>query len=66
MTCLAESIAEAEVDELALGMVALRDEMEATDDIAVVFRDSAFRDDVSKANVTEILGQYDFKDVRSI
>ena len=66
MTCLAESIAEAEVDELALGMVALRDEMEATDDIAVVFRDSAFRDDVSKTNVTEILGQYDFKDVRSI
>ena len=66
MTCLAESIAASVVDELALGMVALRDEMEDTDDIAVVFRDSAFQDDVSKANMTEILRQYGFKDVRSL
>ncbi len=66
MTCLAESIAAAEVDELCLGMVALRDELEAADDLAVVFRESAFGDDVSKSNVMEILGQYDFKDLRSI
>ena len=35
-------------------------------DITVVFRDSAFEDDVAKTNMTEILGQYDVKDVRSL
>ena len=66
MTCLPESIAASEVDEVALGIAALRDEMENTDDLAVVFRDSAFADDLSKTNMTEILRQYDIKDVRSI
>ena len=66
MTCLAESIKASEVDELTLGIAAWRDEMDATEDIAVVFRDSAFEDDVAKANVTEILRQYSIKDVRSL
>ena len=35
-------------------------------DLTVVFRDSAFESDVAKANVTEILRQYDIKDVRSL
>ena len=66
VTCLAESIKASEVDELTLGIVGWRDEMDATEDIAVVFRDSAFEDDVTKANVTEILRQYSIKDVRSL
>ena len=49
-----------------MGIVAWRDEMDKTEDIAVIFRDSAFEDDVAKANVTEILRQYDIKDVRSL
>ena len=40
--------------------------MDAAEDVTVVFRDSAFEDDVAKANMTEILGQYDVKDVRSL
>ena len=66
VTCLAESIKASEVDELTLGIVALRDEMEDTEDIMVFFLDSAFENDVAKSNVTEILRQYGIKDVRSL
>ena len=66
VTCLSASIAASEVDELALGIAAWRGEMDAADDVTVVFRDSAFKDDVSKTNMTEILRQYGFKDVRSL
>ena len=37
-----------------------------TDDATVMFRDSAFYDDVSKSNITEILRQSGVKNVRSI
>ena len=40
--------------------------MDEAGDITVVFRDSAFEDDVAKTNMTEILGQYGVKDVRSL
>ena len=66
VTCLADSIKGPEVDELALGIVSWRDEMNEAEDISVVFRDSAFEDDVAKANMTEVLKQYGFKDVRSL
>ena len=66
VTCLAESIKGTEVDELALGIASWRDEMEEADDLTVVFRDSAFEDEVAKANMTEVLRQYDVKDVRSL
>ena len=66
VTCLADSIEGSEVDELALGIVSWRDEMKDTEDLTVVFRDSAFKDDVAKANMTEVLKQYDIKDVRSL
>ena len=66
VTCLAESIKDPEVDELVKGIAAWRDEMDEVDDFTVVFRESAFEDDVAKSNVVEILGQYDIKDVRSL
>ena len=66
VACLSESIKGSEVDELVLGMVAWRDEMEQADDLTVVFRDSAFEDDVAKTNAVEVLGQYQIKDVRSL
>ena len=66
VACLSESIKGSEVDELVLGMVAWRDEMEDADDLTVVFRDSAFEDDVAKTNAVEVLGQYQIKDVRSL
>ena len=66
VTCLAESITGSEVDDLAMGIVSWRDEMDEAGDVTVVFRDSAFEDDAAKANMTEILKQYDVKDVRSL
>ena len=66
VTCLAASIKGPDVDELALGIVSWRDEMEETEDVTVVFRDSAFEDEVAKANMTELLRQHDVKDVRSL
>ena len=66
VACMAESIKKQEVDELTLGIVALRDQMEDTEDIMVFFRDNAFEDEVAKSNVTEILRQYGIKDVRSL
>ena len=66
VTCLAESIKGSEVDDLVLGIAAWRDEMGGADDLTVVFRDSAFEDDVAKTNVVEVLRQYEIKDVRSL
>ena len=66
VTCLSESIKGSEVDDLVLGIAAWRDEMGGTDDLTVVFRDSAFEDDVAKTNVVEVLRQYEIKDVRSL
>ena len=66
VTCLAESIKESEVDDLALGIVEWRNAMDQADDILVVFRDSAFENDVAKTNMSEILKQYHVKDVRSL
>ena len=66
VTCLAESIKGPDVDEIALGIVAWRTEMDEAQDLTVVFRDSAFEDEVAKANMTELLRQHDIKDVRSL
>ena len=66
ITCFAESIDAGEVDELVLGIKAWRDELQPEQDISIVYRDSAFKDDVDKANVTEQLAQHGIKDVRSV
>ena len=66
IACLAEEIATEEVEELAGGIGAWREEMGNTDDTTVVFRDSAFADDVAKTNCTEILRQRGVRNVRSI
>ena len=64
--CLSESIKNSEAKELVLGIVAWRDELEDTDDLTVFFRDSAFESELAKANVVELLRQYDIKDLRSV
>ena len=66
ITCLAENISAGEVDELVHGIKAWRDELQPEQDISIVYRDSAFKDDVDKANVTELLAQYGIKDVWSV
>ena len=68
MTCLATQIYRAEVEPLAKGIVDWRKAMNPAGDVQVIFRDSAFADDVAKSNLTAILCQYGFdeKAVRSL
>jgi hypothetical protein len=58
MACLADSISVAEVEALALGMAAWRDEQGTVGDTTAVFRDSAFENDVAKSNLAAILEQH--------
>ena len=55
-----------EVEELALGIAAWHKELEPASDTQVVFRDSAFADDVAKTNMTAILEQNNIAHVRSL
>ena len=64
--CLGEKVVGDEYEALATGVADWRDEIEAHTETTVVFRDSAFADDVAKANVTAILEQRGLSDVRSL
>ena len=55
-----------EVEPLALGIAEWRAELEPADDSTVIFRDSAFEDDVTKTNLAAILQQRALGNVRSI
>ena len=66
LACLADQIAEADAEALALGMIAWRKEQGAAGDATAVFRDSAFENDVAKSNLAAILEQYGVKQVRSL
>ena len=66
ITCFAESVGEEEVEELACGIADWHDSLDNTDNTTLVFRDSAFADDIAKTNCTEILRQRGIRNVRSI
>jgi len=66
LVCLAEKIAAAEVEPLALGMVAWHKKLDPAGETSVIFRDSAFTDDVAKTNLTAILQQHGLENVRSL
>lgn len=66
LACLDESIKAVEVEALALGMVAWREEQGTVGDTTAVFRDSAFENDVAKSNLAAILEQHGIKQVRSL
>ena len=66
ITCLDEHIACEEVDSLALGIADWHKQLEPTGDATVIFRDSAFEDDVAKTNLAAILQQYGLENVRSL
>jgi adenine-specific DNA-methyltransferase len=65
-TCLTEEINPYVAEDLALGIAAWRDDLAPEVDSIVVFRDSAFSDDIVKANVTEILRQHGFVKIESL
>ena len=66
ITCLDEKITRKEVEPLALGIEEWHDELAPAGDSTVVFRDSAFTDDVAKTNLAAILQQRGLDNVRSL
>ena len=66
IACLAENIAPDEVEPLGLGIADWHAELEPAGDTTVVFRDSAFANDVAKTNLTAILEQRGLGNVRSL
>ncbi len=66
LVCLSPAIPQADVELLALGLVAWHKQLNPAGEITVVFRDSAFADDVAKTNLTAILHQHGLETVRSL
>lgn len=66
LVCLAKQITAAEVEPLALGIVEWHKQLTPAGETQLVFRDSAFADDVAKTNLTAILQQYGLEKVRSL
>lgn len=66
LACMAEKIAASEVEPLALGIVTWHNALSPAGDTTIVFRDSAFADDIAKANLTAILQQHGLGNVRSL
>lgn len=66
LVCLSETIDRDSIEPLALGIVGWHKELKPAVDTRVVFRDSAFSDDVAKTNITAILQQHGLDDVRSL
>jgi adenine-specific DNA-methyltransferase len=66
IVCLAPNIASAEIESLALGIVTWHKQLAPASETSVVFRDSAFADDVAKTNLTAILQQHGLGNVRSL
>jgi adenine-specific DNA-methyltransferase len=66
IVCLSTSISKEDVEPLALGIVAWHKALKPSGDTDVVFRDSAFADDVVKTNLTAILRQNGLEKVSSL
>ena len=66
LACLADRIEPQEVEGLSTGIADWISELDGASDVTVVFRDSAFANDVAKTNCTEILKQRGIRNVRSI
>lgn len=64
--CLDDAISKEQVEEIGQGIVDWFRELAPSSDTHVFFRDSAFRDDVSKTNMAAILEQNGITHVRSL
>jgi len=64
--CLDIAISREEVEDLAGGIISWHTELKPAGDTQVVFRDSAFANDIAKTNMTAILEQHGIAHVRSI
>ncbi len=64
--CLDTEISREEVEDLAMGIIDWHKELGPASDTQVVFRDSAFANDIAKTNMTAILEQHGIAHVRSL
>jgi adenine-specific DNA-methyltransferase len=64
--CLDTSISRDEVEDLAMGIMGWHTELKPEGNTQVVFRDSAFANDIAKTNMTVILEQHGIAHVRSL
>ena len=55
-----------DIEDLAMGIICWHGELETASDTQVVFRDSAFANDIVKTNMTAILEQHGIAHVRSL
>jgi adenine-specific DNA-methyltransferase len=66
LVCLSPAIPQADVEPLALGLAAWHKALKPAGETTIVFRDSAFADDVAKTNLSAILNQHGIANVRSL
>ncbi len=66
ITCLAEAVARDDAEPLAAGISDWHDALAPDGETTVIFRDSAFADDVAKTNLAETLKQRGLGNVRSL
>lgn len=66
LVCLSLAIQQADVESLAMGLVVWHKQLKPAGETTVVFRDSAFADDVAKTNLTAILLQHGISNVRGL
>lgn len=66
LVCLSDTIDRDAVEPLAQGIIGWHKELKPAVDTRIVFRDSAFEDDVAKTNLAAILQQHGLDDVRSL
>lgn len=66
MVCLDKAIDRKVIEPLARGIAEWHKELVPAGETTIVFRDSAFADDVAKTNLTAILQQHGLENVRSL
>jgi len=66
MVCLTRLIDRHSIESLTTGIAQWHEELNPVGDRTIIFRDSAFVDDIAKTNLTAILHQQGFTHVRSI
>ncbi len=66
IVCLDEKISQEEAEPLAIGISEWRAELSPAGDSTVVFRDSAFENDVAKTNLAATLEQHGIENLRSL
>ena len=66
ISCIDKTIGTNDIYTLAHGIAKWHEEIAPAGETTIVFRDSAFSDDIAKTNLTAILEQHGLENVRSL